>query len=159
MATGEPPEFSRYFTESSELPHFDAEDEHLLLVHPDDVLRQSPTTDVLEGADAGANSLGSKPMPPQPSGAGQYGSGKRDELREPEASAVVHKLVVNGRIDLQQFFNIYPCLVEPFKNNDVSIELTVKAYSTKEHPIIEGSQRMKSLQETVQQMGLMLRKE
>ena len=160
MATGSPPDFSRYITESSDIVRFDAEDENMYLVHLDDVPRAEPLlpegTDT--GAAAGTNYSGDGPGPrfiPEP-GNFNDGGGKNTPAA---AQEIIHKLVVSGKIDPQQFFSIYPSLVGPFVKNDVTIELTVKAYSNKEQPIEKNSQRMKSLREAARQLGIEVREE
>jgi hypothetical protein len=158
VATGEAPDFSRYIVNGGDLFHFDAEDENLHLVHLDDVPRPEPAPgqEVL-GAAAGAG---------QVEGAGLLGASTGNAVTtdpsgqtEEKPAEIVHKVVIDGKLSVQDFFSIYPCFIEPFVNNDVSIELTVKAYSTKENPILKNEQRMKSLREAVRQLGAKLREE
>ncbi|OAV44066.1 ATP-binding protein [Lewinella sp. 4G2] len=162
MASGNPPEFSRYITNGSDLLRFDAEDENMYVVHLDDVPRKEPLPSTPEpsGAVAGAGEVGGAGAgftPTSPSNPGHTGSVGQPATES--AQQLIHKLVIDGKIDPHQFFSIYPSLIAPFINNDVSIELTVKAYSTKDEPIVKGEQRMKLLEEAARQLGITVREE
>ena len=145
IASGEPENFTRmWFKQSPD--YFGATDDSYWLVHPSAYQAPAPvtTSDGLPDTSAhvsDASPVADTPTTPAPEAA-------NDGVKK------YQRVVVSGKVNLENYADIFRSFVQPLAKNPLTIEIKITARSTEANPITENSPMFKIPKESAQQLGL-----
>ena len=138
IASGDGTVFTNHYYKETP-SYFDVSDDTYWIIHKDDVPDQvedgSPTIGGDETPDGGRKDI---PIP--------------DSDTSPEP--VIPSLTISGRVDLANYSQIFTSFIMPLKDNNVEIEVTIRAKSNQAKPITANSQQYKIVKESASQLGL-----
>jgi predicted AAA+ superfamily ATPase len=137
IATGEPPEFTKIYYKE-ELPYFEVSDDSYWLV--DKTLYQpEPAPPDLGSEDDNT----SGPIPPPPT-----------THPQPPQVKTYKTITISGKVDIANYSHIFSGLIDPLRDNDLEIEITIKGKSTRTAPLTEDSDSYRITRETAYQLDL-----
>ena len=91
----------------------------------------------------------------QPSSAGSV-STPNIEDPEPETVKELKQLTISGKVPLENYTQLFTSFIRPLAQNDIEIEVKIKAKSTANNPITENGQLHQVIKESAKQLGLKL---
>lgn len=141
IASGDGKTFTSFYLKES-VPYFDVKEDSWWLV------------------DASA-----KPVPAPPTGEpspeegiikpGEVAEGPASLTPKPTGEAKVLKSVtISGKVPVEQYTQLFNSFVMPLAQNNIEIEIRIKAKSTSAKPLTESSQEYKIVKESAKQLGL-----
>jgi len=141
IAAGEPDNFNNVYYKQ-DVPYFDVTDETFWLV--DESLYQPEEVTPTHPEDF--NGDGGGPTATEDDEAA--------EEEDVEDLTVYKSLKISGTVGLENYTQLFSSFVRPLSNNNVKIEVTIKAQSTEANPITENSNQYKITKESANQLGL-----
>lgn len=143
IASGDGEQFTKYYF-GEQVPFFDVTDESYWIVAREDV----PAPQEERGGEA--------PMPIPPVGGDRPGQPTaRPEPASPEETAKTFRsITISGQVDVANYHQVFTSFINPLRNNNVEIEITIRGKSTEANPITENSQQYKITKESAGQLGL-----
>lgn len=150
IATGDGINFTRYFL-SETIPFFDVEETTYWLV--DKSLKP-----VIESKTE-PKSVNPYDNPPDKNTTTIKISDGANELPfKPEVRQIKH-LTISGKVPLENYTQIFNGFIMPLAQNNIEIEIKIKAKTTQSKPLSESSQEYKIVKESAKQLGLNLEEE
>lgn len=142
IAAGESGDFSTIFFKQ-DIPFFEVTDETYWLV--DESLYQPEDFEDEAGKPEDFDGSGT------PGASEDDGSPTEDEETE---QTTFKTLTISGKVGLENYTQLFSSFVRPLSNNNVQIEVTIKAHTTEANPITENSNQYKITKESANQLGL-----
>ncbi|MGL1937137.1 MAG: DUF499 domain-containing protein [Fibrobacterales bacterium] len=142
IATGDPDKFTNTYIKE-DVPFFDVLDETYWLVHTSNVV-ESVAAPVVSTIPGNTPSTG--------------GSDNVEEIPvdTESISKVINSLRVTGKVDLASYTQIFSSFINPLMQNQIEINIEIKAKSTSANPLNENSSTYKVVKESAKQLGLNL---
>ncbi|MBP3193472.1 DUF499 domain-containing protein [Natronogracilivirga saccharolytica] len=143
IAAGDGQDFDQYYFKESP-PYFDFSDESYWVVHKDQVPEEGEVPEDLPSGN----------IPDGQSGTEDSGGTDKPDIKEDHR--VIPELTISGKVDLANYNQLFSSFIMPLRDNNVEIEITIRAKSTEANPITENSQQYKIVRESARQLGLRL---
>jgi hypothetical protein len=150
IATGDGSNFTRYFFQET-IPFFDIEDTTYWLVEKS--LRPSIQTNA-ESQQAEFIESGSSGGQPRPF---NEPSGVVSTLQEPIVNSETKpfkSITISGKVPFESYTQLFSSFIMPLAQNNIEIEIKIKAKSTQAKPLTDTSQEYKIVKESATQLGL-----
>ncbi|WP_027303393.1 DUF499 domain-containing protein [Rudanella lutea] len=147
IASGDGSTWDRVYYKES-VPFFDVKSDSYWLV--DKSTYQAPAP----AAPPTANEPGSHPTSPSQPGSGETAGGSAPSQPGTSVATQYRSLKVSGKLDKQNWTQAFNSFINPFRNHNIEIEVTIKVHSTAADPFFENDQRYTLIKESSKQMRL-----
>jgi hypothetical protein len=150
IAVGSNGAYSKHYL-SETVPLFSVESEEFFLLDkseypaPEPPAPTEPTTPYPSATPSSGNANDS--ASPQPATSGS-------STPPIPAATPLQSLTISGKVVLSNYSQIFISFISFLVNNDVSINISIKAKSTTQKPMFRNSPEMKSMEESARQLGL-----
>jgi hypothetical protein len=131
------------------VPFFDIKSDAYWLV--DKSLYQAPAPPPSPEPDGSGNAPSGSAPPPSPGPAPATGGSGSSGT---PASTPYRTVKVSGKLDKQNWTQAFNSFINPFRNHNIEIEVTIKVHSAAADPFTENDQRYNLLKESAKQMRL-----
>lgn len=144
IATGDGASYTRFFFQEN-VPFFDVTDETYWVV--DKNLKPQPQQSPPQPQSPDDNVASPAPTPTNPA---TTNTGKEDAGTVKQFKSIT----IAGKVPLEQYTQLFNSFIMPLAQNNIDIEVRIKAKSTSAKPIKESSQEYKIVKESAKQLGL-----
>ncbi len=141
IASGERESYSAVYYRQS-VPGFDVSDETFWVVDKSECLSRG---DIVGETGSTSPKAGAGEEEPVPEGEAVNGN---------DSAKLIESIRIHGQVPFENYSQIYTSFIAPLMHNNILIEISIKASSTKEKPITEHSQVYKNVKESAKQLGL-----
>lgn len=143
VTMGRPDNWSRIFVETEHIPFLDVNSEDYWLV--DSSVVEMPATP--EQPEEPGSTTPATPTTPTPKPEGG------DDTPSP-AVREFRSITINGQVEVTNWTQLMSSFIMPLKNNNLQLEVRIKAKSTAMNPLTENSATYRAVKESAAQLGL-----
>jgi hypothetical protein len=148
IATGDGASFTAYYLAET-VPYFNIDDDTYWLVHKS----LKPVPQPLVTSTTGTNNYTSSDNEDTPPTV-QNTYTNNTPAKEETTTKVFKSITISGRVAVEQYTQLFSSFVMPLAQNNIEIEVRIKAKSTTAKPLGELSQEYKIAKESAKQLGL-----